>query len=302
MERTDNLEPLAKDLFWVKAPGNGKFPFCNGFLLTGDDTVLVDAGLGSDTILELDKKYRIDTLLISHSHPDHIMSWHCLDDRKIVMPNETPEVICDLDKLGFRFTGTVEKAKSWKARVADGLGLKPMRLPDERYSSGDTVGNDRVALEAIHAPGHLNDHYCFFHRESKTLLSTDIDFDSFGPWYGNPECSIELFKQSIETVRSFPYQTVCSSHKPPMNREMGEIAFEAYIALFDTQKERVLKLCDTPKTLEELIACYPFYRDKMKDKKVQAIFEEMLIYKNLELLLNEEKIAQKGNQYVRVDS
>ena len=302
MELTDNLEPLAKDLFWVKAPGNGKFPFCNGFLLTGDEIVLIDAGLGSETILELDKQYKIDTLVISHSHPDHIMSWHCLTDRRILMPKETPEVVSDLDKLGFRFTGTKEKAKSWKARVADGLGLRPMRLPDARYSSGETVGNDKVKLEAIHAPGHLNDHYCFFHEESKTLLSTDIDFDSFGPWYGNPECSIELFKQSIEKVRAYPYEVVCSSHKPPMNRAEGEVAFETYIGLFDDQKERVLQLCDTPKTLEELIACYPFYRDKMKDKKVQAIFEEMLIFKNLELLLKNELIIQNNNKYIKVDT
>ncbi|MBU2512389.1 MBL fold metallo-hydrolase [bacterium] len=296
----DNLVPLIDNLFWVEAPGKGKFPFCNGFLLTGKETVLIDAGIGGDLIKKIDAHYKIDSLIISHSHPDHIMFWHLLSDRRIIMPKETPDVICDLTMLGKRFTGTLEKAERWKKRIADGFGLKAMRLPDERYAEGEHVGNDEVKLRAIHAPGHLNDHYCFFHQDSGLLLSTDIDFDSFGPWYGNPECSIDLFKKSIQKVRSLPFRTVCSSHKPPLDRKNGEEAFAKYTALFDRQKEKVYNLCQQPRTLHQLIKTSPFYRDLMPDKQVQDIFEEQLIRKNLDLLEAAGSIKLENGQYRQV--
>ncbi len=300
MEPTDNLVPLADNLFWVKAPRKGKYPFCNGFLLTGKETVLIDAGIGKEGIKKIDAQFGIDCLLISHSHPDHVMFWHHLSDRRIIMPKETPDAICDLISLGERFTGSLEKAQHWKSRVSDGFGLKVMRLPDERYADGEFVGNDKVQLQAIHAPGHLDDHYCFFHQNSGLLLTTDIDFDSFGPWYGNPESTIDLFKKSIQKVRSFPFRTVCSSHKPPFNREDGEAAFAKYVANFDRQKNRVLDLCTRPQTLQQMVKASPFYRNLLPDKKIQDIFEEQLIQKNLDLLEAEGSIRLDNDRFCRV--
>ena len=96
---------LAKDMYLIEGPSHSRFPFCNAFLFTGHETALIDSGIGADRIREIDAISRIDTLIISHSHPDHILAWHALRDRRFVFPAETPEAVFDLVTLGERFTG-----------------------------------------------------------------------------------------------------------------------------------------------------------------------------------------------------
>lgn len=281
MALTDNLVPMAKNLFWVKAPGKGRFPYCNGFLITGAQTVLIDAGMGEEIIREIDNFQRIDFLLISHSHPDHVLYWHLLQDRHIMMPQETPDGITDLLELGLRFTGSEEKAVHWKKRIGDGFGLQALREPDARYSDEQVFDFGGVRIKAIHAPGHLEDHYCFLVDDS-VLLTTDIDFDSFGPWYGNPECDIKQFKESIQKVRTIPCNLVCSSHRPPIASADSQQAFDEYLAHFDRQQKAVLDLCEQPISLDELVNKSPIYWDKLPDKNVQKIFETNIVQKILD--------------------
>jgi glyoxylase-like metal-dependent hydrolase (beta-lactamase superfamily II) len=297
MEPTDSIIPLAENLFWLKAPGRGKFPYCNGFLITGTETVMIDAGLGEKRIREIDSRQRIDRLVISHSHPDHILRWHLLKDRHLMMPQETPDEIGDLLQLGIRFTGTEEKGRQWREKVADGCGLKPMRLPDSRFSDGDLIDFGGIKLQAIHAPGHLNDHYCFFVPDSGILLSTDIDFDSFGPWYGNPESDIDLFKQSVQKVREYPFEWVCSSHKSPISKKDAQQAFDDYLAIFDRQQQLILDQCSEPKTVTTMVENSPIYHNKMPDRLVQMIFEENIIRKILTQLSRQGLVEEKNGIY-----
>ena len=296
MDLIDNVIPLARNLFWVSAPGKGKFPFCNSFLITGRDTVLIDAGINEKTIREIDRQRRIDALLITHSHPDHILNWHVLKDRRIIMPAETPDVITDLIQLGIRFTGSEENAYHWRKRVADELGLQPMRLPDDRFKDGDMIDTGGYRLQAIHAPGHLDDHYCFLF-EGAVLLTTDIDFSSFGPWYGNPESDIVQFKKSIEKVRSIPFHLACSSHKSPVQVKDAPQAFSDYLAGFDRHAKLIWDQCETPISLAELIQVSPIYRNKMPNLTVQRIFEGAMMKKQLDLMVQEGQVEKNGETY-----
>ena len=300
MAPIDNIIALAKDLFWVKAPEKGKYPYCNGFLITGSQNLLIDAGMGKEMIQEVDSFKRIDILLISHSHPDHMLRWHLLKDRHIMMPAETPESVTDFSKLALRFTGSEEASVHWIKRVREVLKLEPLRIPDSRFGDGDTIDLGGPVLKAIHAPGHLNDHYCFYFRNS-VLLTTDIDFDSFGPWYGNPESDIDLFKRSIRKVREYPFDLVCGSHKPPIPAKDANQAFDDYLAIFEQRKQQILDLFDGPKSFADLVEASPFYRNKMPDKNLQFVFEGRMIQKNLDLLSAEGRIKSEGGVYERTD-
>lgn len=180
------IHPVAPNVFLAAGPGAGRFPYCNAFLLTGDRTVLIDTGIGERRIREIDRRQRIDTLVISHSHPDHLLAWHGLRDRELLLPVQTPDSVHDLREMGLRFTGTPADADYWATMAQNDLGLHPLRPPDRRFADGERLDFGAVQLEAIHAPGHLDDHYCFFETRSGTLFSIDIDFTGFGPWYGSP--------------------------------------------------------------------------------------------------------------------
>ncbi len=300
MALIDNIVPLAKNLFWIKAPGKGKYPYCNGFLITGKQNLLIDAGVGDEMIAEIDSRKRIDTLLISHSHPDHMLQWHLLKDRHVMMPAETPDLVTDISQLALRFTGSQANAVLWIKRVRDVLGLQPLRAPDSRFSDGEIIDLGGARLMAIHAPGHLNDHYCFLY-ENSVLLTTDIDFDSFGPWYGNPESDIDRFKQSIAKVRNLKFDLVCSSHKPPIIGKEAQQAFDDYLAVFDQRKQQIMELCNGRRTFEDIVAESPFYRNKMPDRNMQKIFEGRMIQNNLDILISEELVECTNNMYSQIN-
>ncbi len=285
------LSRLTDTVSFVYGENKGRFPSSHGLLLTGRQTALIDAGVGQDRIRALDEERRIDVLIITHSHPDHIRYWHVLKDRTILMPAETPDSITDLRDLGARFTGKPEDAAVWADLVGNTFGVRPMRLPDERFEDGGIIDLGGVELEAIAARGHTDDHYCFFDRISGTLFSTDIDFSSFGPWYGNPESDIITFRRSVERIMKRSYERVCTSHKPPIEGD-ATAEFEAFLAAFDRQKETVLNLCRQGVGLNRMLEISPFFRNGLPDKVVQGVFERAMIVKNMDLLVNEGAITE----------
>jgi glyoxylase-like metal-dependent hydrolase (beta-lactamase superfamily II) len=293
----DEIKKLDENISFVPGENRGRFPACHGFLLDGHETVLIDAGIGEDRIRAIDREKRIDVLIITHSHPDHIRCWNLLHDRVIMVPLETPDVVTDLDLLGERFLGSPESGRKW-ARFVGGFGVSALREPDQRYSDGELLQLGGCDLEAFHAPGHLKDHYCFFERKSGTLITTDIDFTSFGPWYGNPEADIEAFIGDVKKVMALPYTRVCSSHKPPIEGDATD-RFEAFLRSFDRQRQAVLELCGRPTTLDDLLAASPFYRNAFPNKEIQRLFETNLVRKNLELLQRDGLIEKSNGRYLR---
>jgi len=300
LENRNDIIKLSEKIYLIQAPNGSRFPFCNGFLITDKVTVLIDTGISVEKLKEIDKEKRIDILIITHSHPDHIHGWHVLKDRRILIPKETPESVKDLELMGERFTGTRDKGAYWAKIVGGGLGIQPLRDPDGRFGNGSLLKTGELQIEAIHTPGHTNDHYCFFEKNSGILITADIDFTFFGPWYGNPESDIELFEKSIKKVMALPYKQVCPSHNPPIKGDATS-EFNAFLKGFSRQRDAVLATCQTPRTLEQILSLSPFYRNRLPDKILQRIFEEPMIIKNLELLIRDGLVDEKWGTYCLTD-
>jgi len=292
-----NIQKIAENIYLVMAPQKGQFPYCHGFLFTGEKNILIDAGSDEDLILRIDREIGIDSLVISHSHPDHIRRWYALSHRKLILPAETPDSAFDLNLLGERFTGTRERGLRWADVIGKTLGLKPLREPDGRFSDGDIFDTGTVRIEAIHAPGHLDDHYCFFEHVTGTLITTDIDFSSFGPWYGNPEGKIKPFKENIKKIMAFPYKRVCTSHRLPHEGDATS-RFDAYLMSFERQKNEIYESLGQGKTLHEIATMSPFYKNKFMDPMIQYAFEEHMALENLLILIDEGSVIKENSVYI----
>lgn len=299
-ENISHISKICENIYLVEAPERGQFPYSHSFLFTGEENILLDAGTDEELIKRIDREIGIDTLVISHSHPDHIRRWSVLAHRKLLLPEETPDSVYDIESLGERYVGTRERGLHWVDAIGKRLGIEPLRRPDGRFGNGDMLDNGTCRIEAIHAPGHLDDHYCFFEHNSGTLFSTDIDFTGFGPWYGNPEGRIRPFIDSVKKVMNFRYRRVCTSHKAPYEGNATG-RFEAFLAAFCRQKNEVLALLGSGKTLEELVAISPFYRNRFFDIRIQNYFEEHMIAENLAILIDDELVREVGGVYHQVN-
>ncbi len=293
----NSLRKLEENIYFVPGEHGGRFPACHGFLFDGDERVLMDSGVGEEQIKAIDNQKRIDILIISHSHPDHIRCWNLLEDRVIILPQETPEVVSDLDLLGERFTGSREMGRKW-AKYVSGFGVRALREPDQRYSNGETLQLGGCTLEAIHTPGHVGDHYCFLERKTGTLFTTDIEFTKFGPWYGNPESDPDAFEEDIRRVMALPYRRVCSSHNSPIEGDAAQ-EFEKLLRSFERQRQAVLKLCERGMTLDDMVAASPFYRNAYPNREIHSIFEAYLVKKNLELFQQDGLVKECSGRYLR---
>jgi len=301
MKITDSkyLEKICDNIYLLLTPTQGQFPYCNSFLFTGNENILIDAGADKDVLREIDRDIRIDTLIISHSHPDHIRSWDVLSHRKLLLPAETPDSVYELEELGERYTGTPERGYHWIESIGKMLDIHALRKPDGRFSDNDIISNGSVCIEAIYTPGHLADHYCFFEHESGTLFSSDINFSSFGPWYGNPEGRIKPFIKSVERVMSLPYRRICTSHNRPHEGDATAL-FMDFLNGFESHKKGILKLIDTGKTLHEIVTMSPFYHNKYFNPVVQYSFEENMTLENLKILMEEGRVYEKEGRYMPV--
>ncbi|WP_419658748.1 beta-lactamase domain protein [Desulfosarcina variabilis str. Montpellier] len=301
LEKLPFVQPVSPIIYLVGGPGEGRFPHCNSFLLRGDRTILIDAGIGVQRIEAIDRALRIDTLVVSHPHPDHILAWHALSDRELLLPAQTPDSVFDLNQLGRRFVEGPEDAAYWTHMVKKWLDLHPMRPPDRRFADGETIDFGPIQLQAIHAPGHLIDHYCFMETGSRTLFSIDIDFTGFGPWYGNPESDLCLFRQSVAMLQTLAFERICTSHKAPIEAADAGQAFCDYLAAFDRHQQLILALCRKGMDLAAMLRESPFYRNRMSDATFQRIFETQMIRKNIELLITGGWVVEKKGQYLALD-
>jgi len=293
----ERVKEIASNIYLLEAPRKGQFPYCHGFLFVGDRNIVIDAGTAEDLITGIDAEIGIDTLIISHTHPDHIKSWHILSHRELLFPKETPDSVHTLDSLGERFVGSRDRGRYWAEIIGKLLDLQPLRKPDARYAGGDIFDIGTVRIEAIHNPGHLDDHYCFFEHVTGTLFTTDIDLTSFGPWYGNPEGRVKAFKNGIKEIMKLPYKRVCSSHKLPHEGDATGL-FNNFLAAFDRQKEQVYSAIGAGKTFHDIIRSSPIYNNKFLDPILQYAFEENMVNENLLLLIEEGRVVKDGDLYI----
>ena len=122
----------------------------NVFLVTGERTVLVDAGANFDVVAAVREHVDdVDALVLTHTHEDHVANADPVADA------------FDVDVFGFD---------------ADHPAVDVAVDDEETVQLGD---HDYVAL---HTPGHKNDHLCFYAADPGVLFVGDLVFanGSFG--------------------------------------------------------------------------------------------------------------------------
>ena len=137
------------------------------FLETPAGNLLFDAPHGADAHFAED---RIDWLLLTHGHFDHVM-----DAAKIQRRHKC--------RVGFHpLTAMMVGDGSFFKKFGFDIEFEPVAT-DRLIDEGPVAGIGGPAMSALHVPGHCQGSLCFLFPELKTLVGGDVLFrEGVGRW------------------------------------------------------------------------------------------------------------------------
>jgi glyoxylase-like metal-dependent hydrolase (beta-lactamase superfamily II) len=280
------LEEICEGIYLVHGFNRGRFPFSHSILAAGERNVLFDTGCGPEACREAAERFPLDLVVNSHTHPDHFSGNGNFAGYKLKVPEMFGGMLADLSRMSVRLAGGGEAAGQWLFMVEEILGHRPVE-PTSFFKDGDVIDcGGGLRFTAVHTPGHLADHFCFFEEQRGILLSFDIDLTPFGPWYGHVESDISTFRASLEKIAALQPRLVVSSHRPPVTSGIeGELS--AFAAVFDRRARVVLELLERrPATPEMLADLSPFYGLQGRTFALYHYFESRMLEKHLDLLVD----------------
>jgi len=259
----------------------------------------MDTGCGLEIVRNLGHALGIDTVILSHSHPDHTGGTWLLQEigqPEILVPCQGSGSIASSDKLALRFVGD-DLAELWKETYLPITGFRDFTFTSEYGDLFEfTTGENRFI--AMHAPGHLQDHYCLWEPDKKILLGFDIDLSPFGPWYGNPESDILLFKESIERIKRLPVETYISSHARPVKPPHFMKRLFPHTSVIDERNTAILDAIPSARavTIEEIVDKSPIYETDyvLQPDRIMKYGETQMIAKHLSQLVASGLVADEG--------
>jgi glyoxylase-like metal-dependent hydrolase (beta-lactamase superfamily II) len=270
---------IIPDLYLLPGAGNGRFPYAHSFLIDGDTRALLDTGAGIQRLQKLREQISLDLLISSHSHPDHTAGNWLFQDLPLYAPEQAADTFGRLLPLSERLVEPGPLAVIWRRFVRQTLSFRDAP-PTNTFPDKAAFDFGRVKLIALHTPGHVIDHTCFFEPTHGVLLSFDIDLTSFGPWYGHRESDITQFKASIRRVMALQPRVIVSSHKGIITDDI-QIRLARFLAVFDEREAKIKTLLAAGYTLAEMVERSPFYGGYPYAPELLRYWEEQMIRKHL---------------------
>jgi glyoxylase-like metal-dependent hydrolase (beta-lactamase superfamily II) len=218
-------------------------------------------------------------VIASHSHPDHTAGNWLFGGLPLYAPQQAADTFGRLVPLSERFTEPGPLAAIWRRFVRRQMDFRDAP-PTHTFGDGTSFDFGRVKLVAVHTPGHVLDHTCFFEPTHGVLLSFDIDLSSFGPWYGHRESDVEQFKASLRRVMALRPKVIVSSHKGIIRDEVQE-HLARFLAVFDERQARVDELLAAGYTVEQMVDRSPFYGGHKYAPELMRYWEEQMIRKHI---------------------
>ncbi len=226
MRLTEKIHLLKLDFEIILSPQQKVDRFVNSIIIFGDKITLIDTGVkGSETkifdYIKANKREisEIDTVILSHSHPDHIGS--------AAMIKETTgcEILAH------------EGEKNWIENIENQVKERPVPgffnlvdrsvKIDKFLKHGQEIKADEdVTLKIIHSPGHSKGSINILFKEDKILFTADsIPLANDIPNYDDYS---KLMKSLNYIKTSKDYSVLLTSWTPPFTnrKEIDKVLLE----------------------------------------------------------------------------
>jgi glyoxylase-like metal-dependent hydrolase (beta-lactamase superfamily II) len=238
---------------------DGKYPHGNSLLITGsEETVVIDPSL---SLVDRATRPRVDRVLNSHCHEDHLAGNHLFPDVPWQLPEADLPGLASLDAMMAIYGMSPAIDAAFRRVVVEQFHYTP-RPDATAFRDGDVFDLGRCRVRVIHAPGHTRGHSLFHVEPDDVLYLGDIDLSSFGPYYGDAWSSLVDFERTLARVRDLDARWYATFHH--IGVVDGRAAFverlDRFTAVIATRESRLLAYLAEPRTLDEIVAHRFVYR------------------------------------------
>lgn len=165
-------------------------PGTNAYIVGRKELAIIDPGpsISSHVSAMLDacEGAHVRWIIVTHTHPDH-----------------SPAAMLLAEATGAELVGAMiendgHQDTSFKA--------------DGDLNDGDVFANDEFTLRAIHTPGHVGNHFCFFLEEEKTLFTGDHIMQGTTVVVIPPSGDMADYLHSLEKLKSLNAEYLAPAH------------------------------------------------------------------------------------------
>ncbi len=238
---------------------NGKYPSGNSLVVRGDgEAVIIDPSV--DVVARGGAPVRVDAVINSHSHEDHLPGNGFFTDAKVHIHDDDLPGARSLDGLMdvYGLTGATRDAFARQIVEEFHYAARP---DAEGFVDGHVWDLGRTQVEAVHLPGHTRGHSGFRISDGVFFLS-DIDLTGFGPYYGDAWSDLEQFEASLDQVRHEEADHYVTFHHKGVieGRERFLELLDDFRAVIPRRHGEMLAYLAEPRSLDQMVARRFVYR------------------------------------------
>ena len=289
---------ITDHIIFIEGTDKGRYPYSNSLLVKDETTALIDAGAGKEMMHKLATSEKIDLLINSHCHEDHIAYDNLFISKVCIHKLEAPVLrsVKKLIELYCEEGSLIEEEMT--IFIQNFINFDGIKV-DLEFEEGYIFDLGDTQLKVIHTPGHSRGHSCFFDEKEKILFSADIDLTSFGPWYGAIDSNIDDFIASIKKIRRLKPEIIVSSHKGVIKEDI-DAKLDTYLEKIYERDNKILDLLQRERTLEEITKESIIYGDGKIPEFLRWMYEPMeriMIEKHLGRLFKRGDVRRVDDRF-----
>ncbi|MBI1281816.1 MAG: MBL fold metallo-hydrolase [Anaerolineaceae bacterium] len=226
-----------------------RFYYNSGVIISQNKAAIIDAGMADDEVAAIrefiqEKPAKLEALVLTHSHPDHILGPRHFPDISLYAHSDFAQEATRVQEQ------LVSTFNNWAQQENFNL-VVPFTLPIPSYS----LGNDsnfrigEIVFQVYHFPGHAPDMIALYHPESRLLWASDMLSDAVIPIVQH---SVIEYEKSLSRVAEMDIAIQIPGHGDPSTDavEVKKRLDEDRTYLAELQ-QRVKLAVDAGKSLEE---------------------------------------------------
>ncbi|MGE5577594.1 MAG: MBL fold metallo-hydrolase [Syntrophothermus sp.] len=284
-----------------------RFPFCTSLFIDDEIRTIIDPGAGPAAFAEHLGGARVDYVLNTHYHFDHINGNHLFPGAKILINKEELEALQSPRKaaehLGVQEVYGQAGVEEWIRAISSPdtpqAPYSPAFRHEWRLATGRAAGSypydedlyfGATRVRMVFTPGHTAGNCCAFFPDEGMVYVGDIDLTAFGPWYCGTDGDIDLFIQSAKALLNLDAGFFVTAHQEGVfSRPDFQERMDRFLGVIEQRETKLADLLEADMTLAQVLERGIVYQPRYQVDPWIRMWELLSVEKHA------RRLAQKGH-------